>query len=288
MSFNEITVAPEAHGFGAKITGVDLTRAMPSSVLAEVRAAWARHSVVYFPDQDLDNLALEAFSRQIGPFGDNPYVEAMVDHPNILEVRREANEVATNFGAGWHSDWSFQENPPSATILLSKVTPPVGGDTHYADCARAYEALSDVMKNILAGLYTRHSAAVSYGSQGFFAKDDTPRTMNIISTTKADESLRHPLVRRHPENGRDVLFINHTYTVAIEGMHSDESKALLSFLYDHITKDEFIYKHRWQRNMLVMWDNRSVLHSAQGGYDGYQRIMHRTVVAGEKPILATA
>jgi taurine dioxygenase len=71
-------------------------------------------------------------------------------------------------------------------------------------------------------------------------------------------------------------------------MHKDESKALLRFLYDHITKDEFIYKHRWQQNMLIMWDNRSVLHSAQGGYDGHQRIMHRTVVTGEKPIPAAA
>ncbi len=287
-SYLEITVVPHEHEFGAKITGVDLAKPLTSQALAEIKKAWTRHSVVYFPNQELDHDQLETFTQQIGPFGINPFIEALDDHPNILEVRRSADEKAGNFGASWHSDWSFQKAPPSATILHSKVVPPIGGDTYYSDCYRAYETLSDVMKSMLAGRYALHSAGKPYGSKGFFAKESTPRAMKINPSADADKTQRQPLVRRHPESGRDLLYINGNYTVQIEGMQFEESKAILGYLYEHMVKDEFVYKHKWQPNMLTMWDNRCVLHSAQGGYDGHERVMHRTVVAGEEPQLADA
>ena len=282
--YKNIRVDAEATGFGAGITNLDLSKPLPAVVLAEVRQAWTDHSVVYFPDQPLSHAALEAFTQQIGPFGVDPYVEAMDGHPHILEVRREADEKAPNFGAGWHSDWSFQEQPPSATILHAKVTPPVGGDTHYCDCYRAYETLSPVMRDILDGLDTLHSATRPYGSRGFFAKETAARAMKIISSHEADARQKQPLVRVHPASGRRSLFINPNYTICIDGMTEDESEAVLGYLYKHMLQDRFIYKHTWQPNMLIMWDNRCVLHSAQGGYDGHQRIMHRTVVAGERPV----
>ncbi|MGZ3375723.1 MAG: TauD/TfdA dioxygenase family protein [Phenylobacterium sp.] len=284
LDYRTIQVRPQANGFGAEITGLDLTRPAPAEVLDEVKAAWARHGVVAFPDQPMDLDALEAFTLQMGGFGHDPYVKPMAGHPNVLELRREPDEKATNFGAGWHSDWSFQEAPPAATLLHSKVIPPVGGDTLFVDAARAYEALSPAMQRMLAPLQAIHSARQSYGSKGVFSKDTEKRTMQIIVTEEADGSLTHPLVRTHPVTGRKALFVSPVYTVGVEDLTPEEAKAVLGFLFQHLTQEQFIYRHRWREQMLLMWDNRCTMHFAEGGYDGHLRLMHRTTVAGDVPV----
>ena len=279
-----ITVTPQPTGFGAEITGLDLSRPLSPETLAQVRAAWAAHSVVAFPDQPLSLEALEDFTQEIGPFGVDPFIAPMPGHPNVLELRREPDEKSTNFGAGWHSDWSFQKEPPAATLLRSQVTPPVGGDTLFADCSRAYDALSDAMKAMLAPLRAVHSATRAYGTQGVFAKETEKRTMEIIVSSEADKTLSHPLVRTHPVTGRKALFVSPVYTVGIEGMTLKEAHAILGFLFAHITQDEFIYRHKWRKDMLLMWDNRCTVHLAEGSYDGHLRVMHRTTVAGDAPV----
>ncbi|MDO8289792.1 MAG: TauD/TfdA family dioxygenase [Parvibaculum sp.] len=281
-----IRVLPNASGFGAEITGVDLSRPLDAASVEAVKAAWVKHGVVWFPDQPLTHDQLEAFTQQIGPFGYDPFIKPMEGRPHILELRREAGETARNFGAGWHSDWSFQPEPPSATILHSKVTPPVGGDTLYADCFAAYEALSPVMQKMIDGLVAIHSAALPYGTKGLFAHEQAganDRTMQIIVSPEADKTFPHPLVRSHPVSGRKALYVSPVYTVGIEGMTPEESKAVLGFLYNHMTQEKFVYRHKWRENMLTMWDNRSTLHYADGGYDGHLRVMHRTTVAGDRP-----
>jgi taurine dioxygenase len=279
-----IVVTPQPSGFGAEITGVDLTRPLPDAALAAVKAAWARHGVVAFPDQPLSLEALEAFTLQMGGFGHDPFVKPMAGHPNVLELRREPDEKATNFGAGWHSDWSFQDQPPAGTILRAEVIPPVGGDTLYCDCSRAYEALSPTMKTMLAPLKAIHSAARPYGSQGSFAKETAKRTMQIISSKEAEKTHLHPLVRTHPVTGRKALFVSPVYTVGIDGLTNPEADAILGFLFKHMVQDQFIYRHRWRAGMVLMWDNRCTMHLAEGGYDGHLRLMHRTTVAGDVPV----
>ena len=219
MLADAIAVTPQPSGFGALITGVDLSAPLAPETLKQVKDAWAKHAVVAFPDQPLSLEALEAFTLQIGPFGVDPFIKPMAGHPNVLELRREPDEKAKNFGAGWHSDWSFQKEPPAATLLRSEVTPPVGGDTLFADCARAYDALSDGMKALLAPLKAVHSATRAYGTEGVFAKETEARTMEIIVSAEADKTLTHPLVRTHPVTGRKALFVSPTYTVGIEGLN---------------------------------------------------------------------
>ncbi|WP_420561217.1 TauD/TfdA dioxygenase family protein [Tepidicaulis sp.] len=284
MAYRHIEVKANETGFGAEIKGLDLSAPLAPQTLEEVKSAWAEHGVVFFPDQPLELDALERFTEEIGPFGHDPFIKPMADHPHVLELRREPDEKATNFGAGWHSDWSFQETPPAATLLHSKVVPPKGGDTLYADCARAYEALSPAMKKLLAPLNAVHSAILPYSKKGIFAQEKEERTMQIITSDEAEKTQSHPLVRTHPVTGRKALYVSPVYTVGIEGMSNEESQWLLGGLYQHMTKPEFIYRHKWRENMLVMWDNRSTLHFAEGGYDGYLRVMHRTTVAGEKPV----
>ena len=164
-NFRHILVEPEAHGFGARVNGISIDKPLTAAVLEEVKEAWARHSVIYFPDQPLSHTHLEAFTLQLGEFGIDPYIVPMEAHPHILELRREPDEKAVNFGAQWHSDWSFQEQPPAGTILHSKITPPVGGDTLFADGYRAYDDLSETMKGLLNDLVAIHSTVNSAAAE---------------------------------------------------------------------------------------------------------------------------
>jgi taurine dioxygenase len=149
QSETKIEVTPGESGFGATVGGIVLGQPLGGDAVETILDAWARHGVIVFPDQPLDVEGLEAVTRALGDFGHDPFIAPMEDHPNVLELRREPDEKAGNFGAGWHSDWSFQACPPSGTILHSKVIPPVGGNTLYADAHRAWEALSSTLQSML-------------------------------------------------------------------------------------------------------------------------------------------
>jgi taurine dioxygenase len=283
-----LTVLPEAHSCAAAVHGIDLAMPLSDGAQRDLLAAWTAHAVLYFPDQALDPTALERLSSYLGPFGHDPYVKPKQGYEHVIEVRREARETAPIFGSMWHSDWSFQATPPSATLLYGELVPPHGGDTVFADAERAFAALSPTMQNLLLPLNAVHSAAPAYGPKGLFARDDASRSMQIVVSPEAEQTQVHPLVRRHPLSGRATLYINHVYTLGIEGLCADESQALLEFLFKHMTRSEFVYRHHWRAQMLVMWDNRRLLHYADGGYQGHRRVMLRTTVAGEQPLAARA
>ena len=283
MTALALEVKPGPDGFGAEVTGVDLSRPLSAPVLAAVKDAFAAHGVLWFPRQPLTHDQLEAFTLQWGAYGWDPYVAPLADRPHILEVRRNADETAAVFGGSWHSDWSFQETPPAITILHAKVIPPVGGDTLYADARRAWDALSPAFQAMVAPLRAVHSAAGPYGAAGFYARETGRTGMRILPSVEADKAYTHPLVRTHPVTGRKALFVNPVYTVGIEGMTEAEGKALLAFLFRHMTEDRFVLRHRWAPDMLTLWDNRRCLHNATGGYDGHARVLHRTTVAGDAP-----
>jgi taurine dioxygenase len=279
-----ITITPQASGFGAAVTGIDLSRPLPPETLAAVKTAWGRHAVLSFPGQPLTLEQQEAFTLQFGTFGEDPFIKPMPGHAHILELRREADEKAPNFGAGWHSDWSFQPCPPAATILHGKVIPPVGGDTLFADCAAAYDALSPAFQRLCDGLTALHSARLPYGRDGVYARETAARTMQIITGEAAEAVQAHPLVRIHPVTGRRALYCSPVYTIGLEGMTQDEGYAMLGFLFKLITEPRFVFRHHWAKDALLIWDNRVALHFAEGGYDGHLRVMHRTTVAGEAVI----
>ena len=247
-----VTVTPRESGLGAAITDLDLSRPLADADLAAVKAAFAAGGVVWFPDQPLTHDQLEAFTLQFGDFGWDPYIAPLEDRPHLLEVRREPDEQSSIFGAAWHSDWSFQETPPAATILHAKQVPPVGGDTLYADGRAAWDALSPTFQALLLPLRAVHSAARPYGSQGFYAQETNRVGMKILPSVEAEKTFTHPLVRTHPVSGRKALFVNPVYTIGVEGMTQDESAALLGFLYKHMTGDAFVYRHSWAPNMLTM------------------------------------
>jgi len=279
-----VEVAAQTNDFGAVISGVDL-KTLNTDTVQQIRSLWLRHQVVAFPDQLMNLDQLAAFTRLIGDFGNDPYVAPVREHPHVLEIRREPDEAAAPFGAAWHSDWSFQTAPPAATILHASIVPPIGGDTLYADGCAAFEALASSERSELRSMTALHSARRPYSLQGFYASGGDKRSMKILPHDSALEITEHPLVRTHPETGREVLWINSVYTIGIKDMDEAASDRLLKRLFAHSVEDRFVYRHRWQPNMLTMWDNRSVQHCAQGGYDGHRRIMYRTTVAGDQPFL---
>ncbi len=283
--YDNFQINQSANGFGAILKGASLNKPLAREQVESVLGALAKYSVVSFPDQDFDPTSLERFSQSLGEFGEDPYVEAMEGHKHVIEVRREPNETAPIFGSLWHSDWSFQKHPPSITALYSVEVPPIGGDTLFADHYRAFESLSPKLQDILLSLEGVHSASPAYSdTKGLFSQDDDTRSMKILVSPDADSSVIHPLVRRHPWSGRDALYVNHVYTVAIKDLEDDESDMLLKFLFEHYTKPEFLYRHVWASNTLLLWDNRCVSHYAEGGYEGYRRLLYRTTIAGEEPL----
>ena len=266
------------NGIGVEVTDfslADLTR----ENISFLRSKWVKYGLIVFPKLPLSHDEFKDFALSFGDFGDDPFISSLPDYPNIAEIKRSANEKATPFGGTWHSDWSFMKKPPSATLLHSKIIPPVGGNTLFANTERSFAALPEEMKNKLRNLKVIHSAKIPYADDGFYALEKEERSMKILPSKEAKATYSHPMVKIHPETNKECLFINPVYTINIEGFSEDESQQLLWELYEHMIQDKFVYEHVWNKDMLIMWDNRTVMHQATGGYDGYDRLLHRITLA---------
>jgi taurine dioxygenase len=273
---------------GAEVRGVDLSKPISNSAADDLRQALVDHLVLFFRDQSLSPEQQIAFSRLFGPLQRVPYVRPMEGYPDIIAVLKEADErKISTFGNAWHTDFSFLEEPPMASILYAVEVPGHGGDTLWINMYEAYEALSDGMKRMLRGLRAMHSGR-PYGVMGAPPKDlRTSRSIGIErNNPEADRELAHPVVRLHPESGRKALFVNSIYTARFEDMSEAESRPLLDYLYQHCLRPEFACRFRWQPGSLAVWDNRCTMHYAVNDYDGSRRLMHRTQVQGERPVLA--
>ena len=263
---------------GAWVRGIDLCKAPDPAAVAAIRAAWLRHQVLAFPDQPMSVHDLERFSSAIGPYGADPYFESIPGHPHVAQVKREADETSSIFADNWHSDWSFLPNPPAATLLFGNVIPPVGGDTLFANQYEAWDTLASAMKTLLQGNQGVHSARRGYARSGRYGEADKGRSMAIRYDDSALATQLHPVARVHPETQRVALYVSPGYTIGIDGLPDDEAQDLLRQLYAHQGQDKFVYRHRWQADMLVMWDNRCLVHAATGGYQGHRRLLHRITV----------
>ncbi len=281
MSFD---VSPIGATFGAIITGLD-ARSLDDRGESDLKAAFAEHRVLVLRDQNLSADEQVAFSRRLGPLYRMPYVKPLDDHPDVIAVLKEADEInVSTFGSWWHADFSYLEEPPVFSILQALELPPKGGDTLFADMCAAWDALSDGMKRLLAPLKVMHSGHI-YGTR--LASDGSKGRMRGVQVStghaEADIERAHPLVRLHRPTGRKALFCSPTYTTRLEGMTAEESQPILSMLYDHFARPEFTIRQRWQDGDLLMWDNRAVVHLAVNDYDGHRRLLHRTTVGSERP-----
>ena len=277
-----MNITPSGQACGARITGLDLSKPLPTSTLQGIRDAWLEHHVLAFPDQRLDDEDLVRVTQALGDVGDDSFFVPINKKTPVVALTRRADEQAPVFAENWHTDWSFKKYPPIGTCLYSLVVPPVGGNTGFANQQLALAQMPDELRNRLEGKVALHSAAAAYGPQGTYGEKDqgNDRSMKILFSEQANKSEPHPIVVKHPESGNDTLFGTVGYIHTIVGLEEDQSQQLIMDLYHWQTREEFQYTHVWEPNTLVVWDNRSVLHRAYGGYDGYARELHRLTIAG--------
>lgn len=276
-----LTIVPSGQACGAHVIGVDLTQSLAPETVVAIRAAWLDHHVLAFPRQRMSDDDLERFTLAFGGFGEDPFFAPIPGRRHIAAIRREADEQTPLFAENWHADWSFQARPPSGTCLMAVEIPPVGGDTLFANQHLAWEALSSDRQAALRDLVAVHSARLPYAPDGNYGLADQAkgRSMDIRPSAAALATQTHPLVPAHPETGRRGFYSTLGYIVGIEGMSDAEALPLLMELAAWQGDERFVYRHRWEADMLVMWDNRSVLHKATGGYEGHRRELHRTTIA---------
>ncbi len=276
-----LKLEPTGATCGAVVTGIDLRQDLSNDLVAELRSHWVDNKLLVFPDQPLTNTDLERITRYFGEFGEDPFFGHIDGHEHIAAIQRNADETTPIFAETYHTDWSFLDVPPAGTVLYGIKIPPHGGNTRFADQVAAYQRLPDDLRKKADQLTAIHSAELGYAPTGVYGDDDqeSGRSMKIIPSEKALAKQEHPFVRTHRETGQKALYSSPSYIQGFAGLDRDESTALMMAFYQHQTHEDLVYSHKWEKDMLVMWDNRSLLHAASGGYDGHDRLLHRLTIA---------
>jgi taurine dioxygenase len=274
LRYEHISVAPITPSLGAEVSGVNL--ADPGDAAwAEIKAAFLDRLVLVFRDQQLDRESLKRFGRRLGPLHLHPAKTnlGMKGDPEIFEIRIDENTKVAN-GEAWHTDLSCEPVPPMASALYLTQTPASGGgDTLFASMYEAFETLSPQVQRLLQGLSAFHDGRKDLAAYGFQLRPE-----------QHYPSASHPVVVRHPETGRQLLFVNEPFTVRINELSLKESDAVLDMLYRHIeTNTRFHCRVRWQPNTLVLWDNRAAHHHAVWDYYPQSRYGERVTIAADRP-----
>ena len=264
---------------GAEVSGLRLGAPLAAGVLRHLRRVWLEAGVIVARDQDLSPEQLLAFAGQWGEITRYPFLDGLPDCPQVIEVVKLEHETAA-FGGVWHSDTNYLEAPAMATVLLARQTPPAGGDTLFACQVAAFAALSDGMQRLLRPLKGVNSSGKAEITR---TREDRLRQAGGDGAGETFEAV-HPVVRRHPETGREALYVNPAHTVRFEGMSEAESAPLLEQLFAHQVRPEFTCRVSWRPGTLAMWDNRRLLHLPINDYDGHRRVMHRVSIAGDRPV----
>jgi taurine dioxygenase len=277
-----LDIVPTGAGVGAEVKGADLRR-IDTATFAAINRAWIEHQVLLFRGQSLTDDDLIAFSRRFGGLDWAPVQENgrrfVEGKPEIYVVSNVVeNGVAIgSLGAGeavWHTDMSYLDDPPKASMLYALEVPPEGGDTSFCNMYTAYETLPADLKRRAEALMIKHDG--TYNSGGYVRQGVTP-----TDDPRASPGAVHPLVCRHPDSRRRCLYLGRRRNAYLVGLELGESEALLDALWEHATKPEFAWTHHWRAGDLVMWDNRCTMHRRDPFDPASRRIMHRTQIKGE-------
>jgi taurine dioxygenase len=264
---------------GVEITDIDLTKPLDAPVVEAIRQAHAEHGVLVFPDQKIGPEDQKRFGRYFGNLTVHPFSSSTEEEPDlIIYDQKEGNPPPpTDI---WHSDETWRDCPPMGTVLTSKIVPEVGGNTAFCNMNAVYEGLSDKWQQFLSGLEAVHDFKPF--------KTLFPKTREGIERIRKYEDMyppaTHPIVRVHPVTGKKVLFVNPQFTLYIKDMDEDESNTVLQLLFRKTYIHEYQYRHVWEPDMLVFWDNRLVQHSALHDYYPKRRLMNRITIEGDRPV----
>jgi taurine dioxygenase len=278
----DYTITPLSEHTGAEVLGIDLSEPLDEVARERLNRAFIERSVLVFREQHLSPHQLVA---AVGLFGEIfPQHNSRFALPECSLVHYISNQ---DFypdgkryipGEGYHTDHSNAACPPKATVLHAVSLPDQGGDTQYVNMHRAYDDLPDETKKRLDGLKAIHVYQSRYSARKLME-------LTQDSHARSPDAVVHPIVRTHPESGRKAIYINPIRIEGIVGMAEGEALALLADLLEHATQLRYQYRHRWQPGDVVMWDNRSLLHKANGDYEMSQlRYLYRVMLNGDVPV----
>ena len=279
---------------GAEISGIDLRNPISAEDAAALRAAWQKHLVLVLPKQDIAPEQHIAFARVMGHV-DSDSAISVFGHPKYPEIFLLTNEMkdgkpsdTRDVGWQWHVDLTYTLRPSAGAVLHALEIPETGGDTMFANMEAAFSALSPTYQQMLRGLEAVHDI-----SHGQWWKKRNPAVVQDNSKTVRDFDARtppvvQPMVRKHPDTGRESILVGQAVVDHIHGMTREESDPIIDYLTELATRPEFVYRHRWTRGDLLVWDNRCTMHkvvhdhneAVAPGTKGQVRRMHRVTLQG--------
>ena len=271
-----IEVGPVSGGVGVEIHNVDIKQGLSDSAFETLRDAFVTHGLIFLRDQDITPDEHIAFAQRWGDININRFFPRLDGYDQIATVTKEPDQIV-NIGGGWHTDHSYDHVPALGSILIARETPPVGGDTLFACMYKAYDTLSDGMKQTLEGMKAVHSSRHVFGEQSNYRETLKDRFSNAEDAT---QDAVHPVVITHPESGRKALYVNPAFTLHFEGWTTAESQPLLDYLYAHAAQLEHTTRFQWAPGSIAFWDNRCTWHYALNDYHGTRREMHRITIEG--------
>jgi len=277
--FARIRATPFDAALGAEISGVDLSQRLDQQTAAEINGALAEFEVLVFRDQELTPEQHIAIAERLGGVDVNRFFRPVDGYPLIAEVRKEPQHNA-NIGGGWHTDHSYDAIPAKGSLLYARQLPSAAGDTMFASATKAFASLSAGLQATLRTLRAHHSSRHVFGAEGAIrAQTDLPG--RVLNPELATQDALHPVVFRHPLNGREALYVNPGFTLRFDGWTQAESAPLLAYLYEQVAREDFAYRLVWRLGTLTLWDNRTTWHKAVNDYPGERRVLHRITLAGE-------
>ena len=274
--FQVTTLTPT---IGAVVEGVDLSKPLDAEQFEEIHQALLKHQVIFFEDQHITPVQHRDFAARFGALHTHPLYPGVPEAPELFILDNHKDNPTDN--DSWHTDVTFIQTPPMASILYAKLLPPEGGDTIWSNMRAAYEALSPPFRQFLSSLDGVHDFARGFPQRGIVAEGAGAE--KHAKAVAENPPVLHPVIRTHPETGEDGLFVNFGFTDRIKGLRRKESDAILNMLFEHIQKPEFLVRWRWKENAIAFWDNRVTQHYAVNDYLPHRRIMNRATVLGDRP-----
>jgi alpha-ketoglutarate-dependent taurine dioxygenase len=283
--FRRIGVTPITGAVGAEIDGVDLTQPIDAATLAEIMLAFEHFLVIMFRDQPVTDEQHRAFSRHFGDLTELPQAPTYGGHDDMQEVRREAHEPVTVVPfTRFHTDSPFLARPPLCMVMRALDVPRYGGDTAFANMYLAYEGLSTGLKKVLADLKVVYSGKDIWSKNEKLDPDKRLRLRERHGFREEEMENVHPAVRRHPRTGRQALYVTAAYFRRFEGWSEEDSRPLLDYLVQQAYRLQYQCRIRWQKDTVIVWDNRFLQHCGIHDYENERRHLVRTTIIGERPL----
>ncbi|WP_454255033.1 TauD/TfdA dioxygenase family protein [Pseudomonas sp. Marseille-Q8238] len=275
----ELEVQPIAGRIGAQIDGVRLSGDLDAATVDAIQAALVRYKVIFFRDQrQLDDQAQEAFAKLLGEPIAHPTVPVRDGTSYLLELDGASGHRANS----WHTDVTFVEAYPKASILRSVVAAKAGGDTVWANTAEAYNDLPQELRELADKLWAVHSNQYDYAALKPKADPEKLEAYRKVFASTVYET-EHPVVRVHPISGERSLLLGH-FVKHLKGLPQADSRGLLNIFQSYVTRPENTVRWRWREGDVAIWDNRSTQHYAVDDYGDQPRIVRRVTLAGEVPV----